>query len=54
MSVTAPEVYSGGTVRDADGRRVVIAEVPVGSYQTSGGQARDADGRRVVVIEAAS
>lgn len=54
MALGAGQVQSGGQVRDADGRRVVVAEAPVGAYQTSGGAVRDADGRTVVVIEAAS
>jgi hypothetical protein len=52
MALNAGEVQSGGTVRDKDGRLVVVVVARVGASEVnSGGVTRDADGRMVVVFD---
>ncbi len=51
MALAAGQVHSGGHVRDADGRRVVVIEQTAGTKTFSGGERRDADGRAVVTLE---
>jgi hypothetical protein len=51
MALSAGEYISGGQVRDADGRRVVLIDASAGGEFHSGGQKRDADGRCVVVLD---
>ena len=52
MALSAGEQISGGEVRDADGRMVVIMDTSGGGLKPgeviSGGEVRDPDGRRVV------
>ena len=52
MALSAGEMISGGHVRDADGRRVVVMDTSGGGLKAgqfySGGEVRDADGRQVV------
>ncbi len=51
IGILTGEVFSGGWLRDSDGRRVVTVDQAAGTKVYSGGQVRDGDGRTVVVIE---